>query len=179
MNLTRDQLKGITTIIAERVPHLGHAEAVVTDVDVATVNQELMARGVQGFAVEVTETVTIDIDDHTSTTPGLAQRLIDIDQSLSAVAGELGQLRMDIGNGITSLEGVLRDIQHAIDSANSFTSLSGIRDAIRALADAKILAQPLPPEDDRIGAAADRIIEALERRPDIREAVASKLQEGS
>jgi len=170
VKLTKDQLKELLDVIASEMPAVGVISGTHIDQsEVDAVNTELRARGIQS------PVVIVDVDDPYSTAPGLAQRLDSIGNSVSGVSGEISLVRSELHNHFSALTDVLRDIEGAIRVVDSSDALPGIQRAIEALLAVEILAQPLPPEDERIGEAADRVVEALGRRPELREAVASKL----
>ena len=180
LRLTKPQLEAILDAAKLHAPTLitpGMTLAgtqMVNDSDLKAINEELTVNQVVG------PVVVIDMGDPNGMNPPhLAAAFNSITNYLQDIAEEAKKAREAVEHGASDLSQKLDDINATIGGSNSYGAIISVRDAVRAVADAAILSQPLPAvpgeRDDRIDEAANRVLEALQRRPDLEAAVRAKI----
>lgn len=174
--VTKEELHKLLEIVRQRAPRLMNTGSIDEpyDNEVRDVNRGFDLGDVRG------PSFIIDISDPYNMNPGhLASTLNGYGNHLEQIAEESKKSRELLEIALTTMNGHLEGIKNAVQFPNMQVSmdtpLSEIRDAIRSLADAAIISQPLPAGEPHLEQAAARIVEMLDRRPELREAVENRL----
>jgi hypothetical protein len=176
LTLTTDMLEGILRAVVDKTPHLAngvYASGTVTDTDIHDINEELKDKLVSGPVMVIDIAANAGVM-HPS---NIGAVLNNHNNTLETIAEEAKKGREATEFGLQNIVTHLKLISDSINGASSYGVLAEIRDAVRSISDASILSTPLPAgDDDQLEAAADRVLELLNRRPDLKAAVEAKLK---